>query len=96
MPEDLVPTLEKPFPVGKGLRQCLPERESGVDRERMDAMATRMEQQTHPMCAQLPGPGKFLVQSGVKTHHLPLGGQASGCSPPAAISVTHCRWQLHR
>ena len=43
MPEDLVPTLEKLFPVVKGLRQCLPEREFGVEQERMDAMATRME-----------------------------------------------------
>ena len=48
MPENLVPTLEKPFPVGEGLRQCLPERDFGVERERMDAMATSMESSRPP------------------------------------------------
>ncbi|KAM6180679.1 toll-like receptor 11 [Erethizon dorsatum] len=41
--EELVPALEKPPPMGEGLRLCLPDRDFGLGQDRMDATVASME-----------------------------------------------------
>ncbi|XP_046506488.1 toll-like receptor 11 [Equus quagga] len=71
--KELVPALEKPLPVGEGLRLCLPERDFGVGQDRMDAMVASMESSRATLCVlscQALGSPWCNLELRLATYHL--------------------------
>ncbi|XP_023559888.1 toll-like receptor 11 isoform X1 [Octodon degus] len=48
--KELVPALEKPPPIGEGLKLCLPDRDFGLGWDRMDATVASMETSRAILC----------------------------------------------